>query len=34
MNDVLQGKKPLDDRKKYTFLLNLEKLKNNGFTED
>ncbi|MDR2510929.1 MAG: AIPR family protein, partial [Bacteroidales bacterium] len=34
MDDVLQGKKPLDDRKKYTFFLNLEKLKKHGFTED
>lgn len=34
MNDVLQGRKPLDDRKKYTFILNLEKLKKYGFTED
>jgi len=34
MNDVLQGKKPLDDRKKYTFSLNLEKLKKHGFKED
>ncbi|MDR1181905.1 MAG: AIPR family protein [Bacteroidales bacterium] len=33
MDDVLQGKKPLDDRKKYTFFLNLEKLKKHGFTE-
>jgi hypothetical protein len=31
MDDVLQGKKPLDDRKKYTFFLNLEKLKKHGF---
>jgi hypothetical protein len=31
MDDVLQGRKPLDDRKKYTFYLNLEKLKKNGF---
>jgi hypothetical protein len=34
MDDVLQGRKPLDDRKKYTFFLNLEKLKKHGFTED
>jgi hypothetical protein len=27
MDDVLQGRKPLDNRKKYTFFLNLEKLK-------
>jgi hypothetical protein len=31
MNDVLQGRKSLDDRKKYTFYLNLEKLKKHGF---
>lgn len=34
MDDVLQSRKPLDDRKKYTFFLNLEKLKKHGFTED
>jgi hypothetical protein len=34
MDDVLQGRKPLDDRKKYTFFLNLEKLKKHGFSED
>jgi hypothetical protein len=34
MDDVLQGRKPLDDRKKYTFYLNLEKLKKHGFTEE
>jgi hypothetical protein len=34
MNDVLQGRKPLDDRKKYTFYLDLEKLKKNGFEHD
>lgn len=33
MDDVLQGRKQLDDRKKYTFYLNLEKLKKHGFTE-
>jgi hypothetical protein len=33
MDDVLQRRKPLDDRKKYTFFLNLEKLKKHGFTE-
>ena len=31
MNDVVQGRKPLTDRLKYAFYLNLEKLKNNGF---
>ena len=34
MNDVLQGRKTLDDRKRYTFYLNLEKLKKHGFTEN
>lgn len=34
MDDVLQGKKLLDNRKKYTFYLNLEKLKKHGFTEE
>jgi hypothetical protein len=34
MDDVLQGRKPLDDRKKYTFFLHLEKLKKHGFTEE
>ena len=34
MDDVLQGRKPLDNRKKYTFYLNLEKLKRHGFTEE
>ena len=34
MDDVLQGRKPFDDRKKYTFFLNLEKLKKHGFTEE
>lgn len=33
MDDVLQGRKPLDDRKKYAFFLNLEKLKKHGFME-
>ena len=34
MDDVLHGRKPLDNRKKYTFYLNLEKLKRHGFTEE
>jgi hypothetical protein len=34
MDDALHGRKPLDDRKKYTLYLNLEKLKKNGFTEE
>jgi hypothetical protein len=34
MDDVLQGRKPLDDRKKYTFYLNLEKLKKHGFSTE
>ncbi len=34
MDDVVQGKKTLDDRKKYAFYLNLEKLKKHGFTEN
>ena len=33
MNDVVQGKKPLTDRMKYTFYLNLEQLKKKGFEE-
>lgn len=33
MDDVLKGKKSLDDCKRYAFYLNLEKLKKNGFTE-
>lgn len=32
MKDVLEGKKPLTDRMKYAFYLNLEKLQKNGFT--
>lgn len=31
MKDVLEGRKPLTDRMKYAFYLNLEKLKKNGF---
>lgn len=31
MNDVVQGRKQLTDRMKYTFYLNLEKLKKHGF---
>ena len=31
MNDVVLGRKPLTDRMKYAFYLNLEKLKKNGF---
>lgn len=33
MNDVVQGRKQLTDRMKYTFYLNLEKLKKHGFEE-
>lgn len=32
-NDVLEGRKQLDDRTKYAFYLNFEKLKKFGFTE-
>ncbi len=31
MDDVVQGRKPLTDRMRYVFYLNLEKLKRNGF---
>ena len=31
MEDVVQGRKPLTDRMRYVFYLNLEKLKRNGF---
>ena len=31
MDDVVQGRKPLTDRMKYAFYLNLEKLKKHGF---
>ena len=31
MNDVANGSKPLTDRMKYVFYLNLEQLKKNGF---
>lgn len=34
MNDVAEGKKPLTDRFKFAFSLNLQKLKKHGFTED
>ena len=33
MDDVVQGRKPLTDRMKYAFYLNLEKLKKYGFEE-
>ena len=31
MDDVAKGKKPLTDRHKYTFYLNLEQLRKKGF---
>ena len=31
MDDVVQGRKPLTDRMKYAFYLNLEKMKKHGF---
>ena len=31
MDDVVKGKKPLTDRYKYTFYLNLELLRKKGF---
>lgn len=33
MDDVVNGRKPLTDRMKYAFYLNLEKLKKHGFEE-